>query len=142
MSVLTRYAFCAAAVLALGACDPRYVHPSDLSVQEIGHLSGTWSGRAPLSFSNKKECPRVFVVTLTVKDGTVNGTVINAAFLNAEPAIFTTFVEYDGSMHGFVRTRGYDLALLGSFNHDGFRGTARAQDCGYTMVLHHEGAGS
>jgi len=139
MSVLSRYALGVLALLALGACDPRYVHPSDLSAQEIGRLSGTWAGRVPLSFSNRKDCPRVYVMTLAVKDGAVNGTVLDTAFQNADPATFTTFVEYDGSMHGRVRTRGYDFALVGSFNHDGFKGTMRAEDCGYVMSIRHEG---
>jgi hypothetical protein len=142
MSVLFRYACGAAALLALGACDPRYLHPSDLNAREIGHLSGTWSGRVPLSFSNKSSCPRVFVMTVTVKGGTVNGTLADPRTPNADPATYTSFVEYDGSMHGAVRTKGYDFTLLGTFNHEGFKGTMRAEDCGYVMSLPREGNGS
>lgn len=141
MSVLSRYATGVAALLVLSACDPRFVHQSDLNAREIANLSGTWSGRASMTLSGSKECPRFYLWRMQVADGSVNGEVVDAATPEATPGTYTTFVEYDGSMHANLRTRGRELAVLGSFTHDGFTGTARSQECNYAVSLTHEGRG-
>lgn len=142
MSALSRYLSLAIGILALAACDPRFVHKSDLSPRQIGGLSGTWSGRGTLSFSNQKYCPRVYLWTLQVGDGNVDGSVVDEQTPNVAPATFTTFVEYDGSLHADVQTKGYDFALLGSFNHSGFTGTARSARCNYEVSLRRLGPSS
>jgi len=141
MSVLSRYATGVAALLVLGACDPRFVHESDLSAREIANLSGTWSGRASMTFSDRKDCPRVYLWRMQVAGGNVNGEVVDAETPDATPGTYSTFVEYDGTMHANLRTRGRELAVLGSFNRDGFRGTARSPDCNYAVSLTHEASG-
>ncbi len=138
MPALARYLSLATAILTLAACDPRFVHKSDLSPHEIATLSGTWAGRGTLSFSSKKDCPRIYLWTLRVGGGNVDGTIVDQETPNAPPATFTSFVDYDGSLHAGVRTKGHDLALLGSFNHDGFIGTARSDDCSYAVSLRRE----
>ena len=139
MSVLTRSAACAMALLALGACDPRFVHKSDLNAHEVSLLAGTWSGKATVTFSNKKDCPRTYLWTMEVAGGNVNGEVVNAEYPDASPSTYSTFVEYDGTMHADLRTRGQDLFILGAFDHDGFNGTARTKDCNYIVTLKHQG---
>ncbi len=126
----------------VGACDPRFVHESDLSVREIQSLSGTWAGRGALSFASQNYCPRVYLWTLRVGGGSVDGSLVDEKTPNAPPATFNSFVEYDGSLHAAVRTRGRDFALLGSFNHDGFKGTARSKDCSYTVFMERQGSAS
>jgi hypothetical protein len=142
MSALSRYLSLATVVLALGACDPRFVHKSDLSPREIGNLSGTWTGRGTLSFASKNYCPRVYLWTLHIGDGNVDGLVVDEQTPDAPPASFTSFVDYDGSLHADVRTKGHDFALLGTFNHSGFSGTARSDNCNYAVSLRHRGASS
>lgn len=142
MSALSRHLIIAAAVLALGACDPRFVHKSDLSPREIGNLSGTWTGRGSLSFASKNYCPRAYLWTMRVGDGSVDGSVVDAETPNAPPATFASFVDYDGSLNASVRTKGRDFTLLGSFNHDGFSGTARSADCSYAVSLRRRDAAS
>lgn len=142
MSALSRYLSLATAILALAACDPRFVHKSDLSPREIGGLSGTWSGRGTLSFASKNYCPRVYLWTLRVGGGNVDGSVVDQETPNAPPASFTSFVDYDGSLHADVRTKGHDFALLGSFNQSGFIGTARSDDCRYAVSLRRQDASS
>jgi hypothetical protein len=140
MSVLSRYACGAIAVLAVAACDPRFVHKSDLSVHEVEQLSGWWSGQGYLTFSNSRECVKSYLWTLRVEAGNVNGKVVDAATPDAIPATFETFVEYDGTLHASIRTRGTNLALLGSFNHRGFEGTARSEKCIYTFNFPYNGS--
>ncbi|HTY68123.1 MAG TPA: hypothetical protein VMH36_15825 [Alphaproteobacteria bacterium] len=141
MAVLSRFAACVAAVLALSACDPRFVHESDLNAHQVSLLAGTWSGKATMTFSNRKDCPRTYLWRMTVADGTVNGEVVNADYPDAAPSTYSSFVEYDGTMHADLRTRGADLYVLGAFDHDGFNGTARTKDCNYIVTLRHEGGG-
>ena len=138
MPALARYLSLATTALALAACDPRFVHKSDLSPQEIATLSGTWTGRASLSYANRKGCPRVYLWTLHVGGGNVDGRVVDEQTPNAPPAAFTSFVDYDGSLHADLRTTGRDFAVLGSFSHDGFGGTARSADCIYALSLHRQ----
>ena len=143
MSVLPRYAACAIALLALGACDPRFVHKSDLNAREIVALSGTWTGRGSLSFSTRSDCAKVYLWTMHIAGGNVDGPVVDEQTPAATPGTFTTFVEYDGSLHASVRTKGHIFALLGSFSHDGFNGTARSDDgCNYALYLPHRGTAS
>ena len=141
--VLSRCVAGLAALLALSACDPRFVHKSDLSTREIVSLSGAWSGRGTLSFSSRNDCVKVYLWSLHVANGNADGTLVDERTPEATPGSFTTFVEYDGSLHASVRTRGHDFALLGSFNHDGFRGTARSDEgCNYTVSLSRRGPAS
>lgn len=143
MSALSRYAAGLAAVLALTACDPRFVHKSDLSAQQIASLSGTWSGRGFPSFSSRNNCPKLYLWSLHVANGNADGTVVDAETPEAAPGTFTTFVDYDGSLHASVRTRGRVFALLGSFSRNDFSGTARSDDgCNYAVSLQHHGAAS
>lgn len=142
MALLCRYFAFAAAILVLGACDPRFVHKSDLSPREIAALSGTWAGRGSLSFASQNYCPRVYLLTLRVGGGNVDGTVVDEKTPDAPPATFASFVEYDGSLHAALRTKGRDYALLGSFNHEGFVGTVRSENCSYTVFLDRRGQAS
>lgn len=141
MSVPPRYALCAFALVALSACDPRFVHESDLNAHQVSLLAGTWSGKATMTFSNRKDCPRTYLWRMTVADGTVNGEVVNADYPDATPSTYSSFVEYDGTMHADLRTRGADLYVLGAFDHDGFNGTARTKDCNYIVTLRQAGGG-
>lgn len=142
MSPLPRYALLAATLLALGACDPRFVHSSDLSAVQIEHLAGTWTGEGTLSFSSSNSCPRVYLWTMHVANGNVDGAFIDKATPNAQPATFSTFIDYDGSVHAEVLTSGTDFMVLGTFNRDGFSGTARSPLCRYALDLDRQGKAS
>ena len=142
MSVFVRYASLAAALLMLGACDPRFVHGSNLSTTEIEHLSGTWAGESTLSFASKNYCPRAYLWSLHVAGGNVDGSVVDKNTPLAPPATFTSYVDYDGSVHAAVRTAGRDFALLGTFSHHGFDGTVRSGDCNYAISLSREAKAS
>lgn len=142
MSVLYRrlsFAAVLAPLFVLGACDPRFIHKSDMSPREIVNLSGTWSGRGSLSFSNAQYCPRTYLWRMHVGGGNVDGQVVEEETPNAPPATFSTFVDYDGSVHADLRTKGRDFTVLGTFSHRGFEGTARSPVCSYTVFLRRDG---
>jgi hypothetical protein len=129
-------------VLAVGACDPRFVHESDLSAREVQALSGTWEGQGSLSFMLfsggtrlNSPCPRTYLWTLRVKAGNVEGEVVNKETPNATPARFTTFLDFDGSIHGFVRLNNQDTNILGAFQHSGFAGQSKSTECAYVLTL-------
>jgi hypothetical protein len=124
--------------LVLSGCDPRFVRSSDLSPQEVQTLSGVWTGEASLSnpfVSQKTEdpCPRVFLWSMTVGKGNIDGEAVNKDTPKAPPARFNTFLDYDGSVHTVVRLNGQDTDLLGSFQRNSFSGQAK-NACGSYVV--------
>ncbi|HEX9461903.1 MAG TPA: hypothetical protein VGB82_04825 [Alphaproteobacteria bacterium] len=127
--------FSAACMVSLAACDPRFVHGSGLRPSEVPGLAGVWEGRGALSFSDDNRCPRVYLVKMRVGDGNVAGEMIDDAKTGTTPASFTTFVEYDGSLHATLRVDGRETNILGSFGRDNFTGTARAPGCTYVVRL-------
>jgi hypothetical protein len=129
-------------LLALGACDPRFIRGSDLSAVQIEHLAGTWTGEGTLSFSSSNSCPRVYLWTLHVAKGNVDGSFVDKATPDAQRATFSTFIDYDGSVHAEVLTAGTDFMVLGTFNRDGFIGTARSPLCRYALELDQQGKAS
>lgn len=136
MPALLRSLSCAAAAaLALAACDPRFVHSSDLSPREVQTLAGVWQGQASLSFGSEYGCPRTYLWTVRVSGGTVDGGLVDQKTPNASPAQFSTFLDYDGSLHVSVRPNERPLDVLGSFSRDGFSGTARSKECVYAIRL-------
>lgn len=143
MSAHPRYMLLAALLLGLAACDPYFVHKSDLSPVQIEHLSGTWAGEATLATADSnRSCLRTYLWTLHVANGNVAGSVVDKNTPKAPPATFTTFVDYDGSVHAEVPTAGIEFFLLGSFSSDGFEGTARTAGCNYVVSLDHQGPAS
>ena len=142
MPAHSRYVLLAAALLALAGCDPRFIHSSNLSATQIEHLSGTWTGEGTLSFSSANDCPRVYLWTMQVANGNLNGSFVDKNTPSAPPATFSTFIDYDGSIHAEVPTQGKDFFVLGTFNRGGFQGTARSTFCRYALSLSHRGQGS
>ena len=120
---------------SLAACDPRFVHESDLRPAEIQALRGTWEGRANLSYYTGKECTRVYQWTLKVADGNVSAEIIDANMPSATPARFTSFVDYDGSVHADLTVFGQDTFVLGTFNREGFVGNTKSRYCNYSIRL-------
>jgi len=133
---------CALGAGLVAACDPRFVHGSDLRPAEIHALAGTWEGRASLSYSSATDCTRVYGWRMQVADGNVTAEIIDPNRPNATPARFTSFVEYDGSVHAEVSVFGRDTAVLGTFNRDGFEGNTRARGCNYAVRLRQRPGGS
>ncbi len=120
------------------ACDPRFVRSSDLRPGEVQQLSGVWEGRGSLTaLDSANRCPRIYRMNIEVGGGNVSGEVIDDAHPTNTPATFTTFIEYDGSMHAFVRVDAREMNILGAFRHDGFTGTARTVECRYAVRLRH-----
>lgn len=143
MSALSRYALLATALALLGACDLVFVHHSDLTAVQIEHLSGTWAGEATINGATSyRSCPQGYLWTLHAANGNVAGSFVDKTTPKAPPATFTTFIDYDGSVHADVRTSGNDFFLLGTFNHDGFRGSVRTTGCYYVISLDRQGAAS
>lgn len=134
--------FCAACALILAACDPRFVHGSGLRPSEVQALAGVWEGRGSLSFAGSNRCPRAYLMSMHVGSGNVAGEMIDEAKQGTTPASFTTFVEYDGSLHASLRADGRDTNILGSFGRDSFNGTARAIDCIYVVRMRRRDAAS
>ncbi len=128
--------FCTACGLLAAACDPRFVRGSDLPPAEVQRLSGVWEGRASLSTTDSANaCPRVYRMSMDVGGGNVSGDMVDAAWPKTTPATFATFLEYDGSIHAFVRVDTREMNILGSFGRDSFTGTARSVDCRYAVRL-------
>jgi hypothetical protein len=136
-----RRAGLALALLGVAACDPRFVRETDMSPQEIQNLSGVWQGQATLSFTAlttaklDAPCPRIYLWTLRVNAGNVEGEVVSKETPNAPRTRFTTFLDFDGSIHGFVRPDGRDTNVLGTFQRSGFTGTSKSVECGYVVRL-------
>ena len=128
-------AVCALGASTLTACDPRFVHGSDLRPSEVQTLAGTWEGRASLSFSSANDCARGYQWTLRVDNGNVAGEIVDERTPNAPPARFTSFVDYDGSLHADVNAYGRPTSILGTFSRSGFSGEARASGCNYAVRL-------
>ena len=127
----------ALAAAGLAGCDPRFVRHSDLRPAEIQALAGTWQGEGALSFSNASDCTRVYLWTLRVKDGNVDGEIVDRRTPYAPHARFTSFVDYDGSVHATLNAYGRDTEVLGTFGRDSFTGTARSKGCNYAVHLHY-----
>jgi hypothetical protein len=128
--------FCAACGLVAAACDPRFVRPSDLRPAEVQRLAGLWEGRGSLNnMDSSNRCPRVYRISMEVGGGNVSGEMINDATPTTTPATFTSFLEYDGSFHAFVRVDTREMNILGAFSRDSFTGTARSTDCRYALRL-------
>jgi len=127
-----------AIAFVLSGCDPRFERASDLNPQEVQNLSGVWSGEASLSNpfvsrTTEDPCPRIFLWTMTVGKGNIDGEVVNKETPRAPPARFNTFLDYDGSVHTVVRLNGQDSDLLGSFQRNSFSGQAK-NACGSYVV--------
>jgi hypothetical protein len=141
-----RFAALVLALMTLAACDPRFVRESDLNAREIQNLSGVWQGQGSLAFSTfttakiDHPCPRFYLWTLRVNAGNVEGEVVSKDAPNAPRTRFTTFLDFDGSIHAFVRPDGRDTNVLGSFRRDGFTGQAKSQECGYVIRLERQSA--
>lgn len=118
----------------LSACDPRLTPTSNLSPREVQTLAGIWQGRSPLTYGGKA-CTTGYVWTLRVAGGNVEGEVVDEATPRATPSKFTTFLDYDGSMHAQVRPGGDDTTVRGAFNRDSFSGDAKGKDCSYILRL-------
>lgn len=128
--------FSTACGLLAAACDPRFVHGSDLRPAEVQRLSGVWEGRASLSTTDSANaCPRVYRVSMEVGGGNISGDMVDTAWPKTTPATFTTYLEYDGSMHAFLRVDAREMNILGSFGRDSFTGTARTPECRYAVRL-------
>jgi hypothetical protein len=135
MASFLRYLPIITAALALGACDPRFVHGSDLNPREVQQLSAVYEGTAALSFSSERDCVRVYRWTVRVASGNADGEIVDDKTPNATPSRFSTFIDYDGSLHVVVRLAGINTDVLGSFSRDSFSGTARAKECSYAVRL-------
>jgi hypothetical protein len=141
-----RVAVSALALLLAAACDPRFVRESDLNSREIQNLSGVWQGQASLSFTTigtgaklDSPCPRVYLWTLRVNAGNVEGEVVNKDTPNAPRTRFTTFLDFDGSIHAFIRPDGRDSNILGSFQRKSFGGQSKGTECSYVIRLERQG---
>lgn len=141
-----RFAVLALVALVVAACDPRFVYESDMSARDIQNLSGVWQGQSSLSFTaftTKKidePCPRSYLWTLRVNAGTVEGELVNKDTPNAPRTRFTAFLDFDGSIHSFVRPDGRDTNVLGSFQRSGFTGQSKSQECSYVIRLERQRA--
>ena len=127
---------CAFAAAPLAACDPRFVHKSDLRPAEIQRLAGTWEGEARLSYYTAEECPtKIYQWTMKVTNGNVAVEIIDPKKPKVAPARFTSFVDYDGSVHGDTTVFGRDTVILGTFNRSGFEGDTKSRYCNYSVRL-------
>ena len=124
----------AAAVLLLGACDPRLTPTSDLTSREVQSLAGVWTGRSTLR-TGERYCPANYLWTLRVGGGNIDAEVVDADTPRAPPTKFTTFIDYDGSMSAFTRLGGRDTNVRGAFIKDGFAGQSQSQECSYFIRL-------
>ncbi len=120
--------------LLIAACDPRLVSSSNLSPREVATLSGVWEGRGLFSFGDQ-DCPKVYLWTMKLDRGNVDGSVVDERTPNAPPTRFTSFVDYDGSMRISIRPDERDTTVSGSFGHNSFIGQARAKKCTYSLRL-------
>jgi hypothetical protein len=128
------------ATLALAGCDPRFVRSSELSPQEVQNLSGVWVGEASMSTpfrakTTEDVCPRVFLWTLRVAKGNVDGEVVNKDTPKAPPTRFSTFLDYDGTIHGVARLDGRNTDVVGAFQHSSFNGQAKNDCAAYVVRL-------
>jgi hypothetical protein len=131
----------------LGACDPRFVRESDMSPHEIQELAGVWTGTGSLSSTPMTPkgtdaiCPSIYLWTLRVAKGNVDGEIVDKETPRAPPSKFSAFVDFDGSIHAAARPDGRDTAILGSFQRSGsFTGTARSVACIYAVRLSRRGS--
>lgn len=122
------------AALGLAACDPRLTPASNLSPREIQALAGVWEGRGTLR-SGDADCPSVYLWTLRVGGGNVEGEAVDADRPHASPSRFTTFIDYDGTVRALARPGGRDTAVTGTFYRDRFAGDARNASCSYVLRL-------
>lgn len=132
--MISRSACLAVAAMALAACDPRLLRPSDLSAREIQTLAGVWEGRSSLS-SGEKDCPAGYLWKLRVGSGNVDGELVDEATPRAPPAKFSTFLDYDGTLRALVRPGGADTTISGTFYRDSFSGDSRSTRCAYIVRL-------
>lgn len=122
------------AAVLLAACDPRLTPRSNLSPREIQALAGVWQGRSTLAFGGK-QCPAAYLWTLRVAAGNVDGEIVDEETPRAPATKFTTFLDYDGSLHAFARPGGRDTTIRGAFNRDNFSGESKSQECSYLVRL-------
>jgi len=126
------------AALVVAACDPRLVHTSNLTPREVQTLAGTWQGDSKMSFG-EENCPRVYLWTMKVAQGSAEGSLVDEKTPNAPATIFKTFVDYDGTLNAFARPGGRDTNIRGAFNRDNFTGEAKSERCAYLIRLRRTG---
>jgi hypothetical protein len=121
---MTKAPYILAIALALSAC-----RSNELPSGGIAALDGYWEGEASVSLG-LSSCPRLTPVSMTVRNGDIEGIVRNPNNHAAISAHFYGFVDTDGSMTTSARTMAEDIAIRGRFETPTrFMGETKGRDC-------------
>jgi hypothetical protein len=121
---MTKAPYIVALVLALSAC-----RTNELPQGGVAALDGFWEGEASVSLG-LSNCPRLTPVSMTVRNGDIEGIVRNPNNHATIAAHFYGFVDTDGTMTTSARMMAEDIAIRGRFETPTrFMGETKGRDC-------------